>query len=247
MLEVHEKMKLKSVLCLLPLFISSVNAQGDVLVQPTTIDSLDGLLDTTLTIEYGNITGPGFSVTNTRLLNGMIPGPTFRLQAGDTMRALFQNDLELQENAVSGANNEFTDPDHSNLHFHGGHISGKLPSDDVRLKVAPGENYQYETVFPENHLPGTHWIHPHMHGSSGLQLGGGAALAMIVQDPDGFLPSQVESAEDVLMVIVNINRGALEFITDGIQDSMVQLSFSGEDEFRIINGQFQPTISLKLG
>lgn len=239
-------MQLLSILCIIIPFIK-VNAQGDDLVQPTTIDSSDGLLDTTITIEYGDIIGPDYTLTNTRLLNGMIPGPTLRLQAGDTMRILFQNDLELQEDAVQDADNDYTNPDHSNLHFHGGHVSGELPSDDIRMKVAPGESYQYETVFPDNHMSGTHWIHPHVHGSSALQLGGGAAMAMIVQDPDDFLPSQVESAEDVLLFVQNIDRGDLNNVRNDIQDSMLQMSFSGETSFRIVNGQYQPTITLQPG
>lgn len=240
---------MKQIAALLAIFFPfhKVHAQGDALVQPTVIQSSSGLLDTTLTIEYGDFSGPDYTVTNTRLLNGLLPGPTLRLDAGDTLRILFKNQLELQSGAVSGAENEFTDPDHSNLHFHGGHVSGELPSDDIRLSVAPGDEYQYETVFPTNHLPGTHWIHPHVHGSSALQLGGGAAMAMIVNDPDGFLPSQVEEAKETLLVIQNINRNALRRVIDAIGDSKLTMSFTGETEFRLVNGQYQPTITMQPG
>jgi len=229
------------------LSIIKVNAQGDTLVQPQIIDSVSGVLDTTLTIEYGDFSGPSYSFTDTRLLNGMLPGPTLRLNAGDTLRILFKNELELQDGAVSGLDNEFTDPDHSNLHFHGGHVSGELPSDDIRMAVAPGDEYQYETVFPENHMSGTHWIHPHVHGSSALQLGGGAALSFIMNDPDGFLPTQVEDAEDILLFVQNINSGSLRRVRDDIGDSKLGITATGETEFRLVNGQYQPTVTMQPG
>lgn len=229
------------------LTILKVKAQGDALEQPPIIESTNGILDTTLTIEYGDFSGPDYTFTDTRLLNGMLPGPTLRLNAGDTLRILFKNELELQDDAVSGADNEFTDPDHANLHFHGGHVSGELPSDDIRMAVAPGDEYQYETVFPENHMSGTHWIHPHVHGSSALQLGGGAALSFIVNDPDDFLPTQVEDAEDVLMVIQNINHGSLRRVRSAIGDSKLRMTVTGESEFRLVNGQYQPSVSMQPG
>lgn len=45
-------------------------------------------------------------------------------------------------------------------------------------------------------MPGTHWIHPHMHGSATLQVGGGAASALIIKDPKGYLPKDIEDAKE---------------------------------------------------
>jgi FtsP/CotA-like multicopper oxidase with cupredoxin domain len=121
-------------------------------------------------LEYG--TPPkvnGYKLKNTRLLNGQMPGPTIRVKAGDEMRILFKNKLQQQDTRVT-TENKFSYPDSSNLHFHGSHVSGELPSDDVTYKVDPGDEYQYETHYPENHMPGTHWLHPHVHGSGALQV-----------------------------------------------------------------------------
>ena len=230
--------------------VLAVNAQGDALVEPNTVDSSGGLLDIELHLEYGSFSGPFFSYTNTRLLNGTFPGPTLRLMAGDTMRILFKNNLELQAGAVTGQENEYTDPDHSNLHFHGGHVSGELPSDDIRMAVEPGDEFQYETTFPDNHLPGTHWIHPHVHGSSALQLGGGASMAMIVQDPDDFLPSQVEDAAETLMLFQHINVNTIDGVITDIGDSKLVVTKTGMEnprEFTMVNGQYQPTLTIQPG
>jgi len=49
-------------------------------------------------------------------------------------------------------------------------------------------------------MPGTHWMHPHLHGSGALQVAGGVAAVFIVKDPSGYLPSDIESATDTLLV-----------------------------------------------
>ena len=150
---------------------TTVKAQsvGDALAYPIVHESQNDVLDITLTIEYGDHDSAAHSFRDTRLLGGTLPGPTLKVNPGDTMRILFQNNLQEQ----AGRNeeeNDYSFPDTSNLHFHGAHVSGELPSDDVTLRVAPGSQYQYETHFPSNHMPGTHWIHPHVHGSGSIQV-----------------------------------------------------------------------------
>lgn len=242
---------LQNLAVLLSLQYATVNGQGDALVQPLTIDSSSGTLDTTLTIQYADFSGPGYSFKNTRLLNGSLPGPTLRLSAGDTLRILYENKLSAQPDAVSTGANEYHNPDHSNLHFHGGHVSGELPSDDIRMSIPPGDSYQYHTLFPANHMPGTHWIHPHLHGSSSLQVGGGAAGALIVQDPKDYLPSQVEDAQDILLFVQQISRLTLRKVSTEMVDGMLEMDFDRDaaagDVFRLVNGQYQPELSMQPG
>ena len=127
-----------------------------------------------------------------------------RLNPGNLLKVNFNNNLVEQATRVVD-HNSFQLPDTSNLHFHGPFISGELPSDDVTMGIPAGDSYQYQTVFPEEHMPGTFWIHPHYHGSTTLQVSGGTAAALIVNDPVGFLPSQVENAEEYREVFKNIN------------------------------------------
>ena len=122
------------------------------LVQPASVSSSGGLLDITLTLEYGEHDS-GAAVLYTRLFNGTLPGPTLKVKAGDTMRIFFKNELEEQPTQNTNEN-EYGHPDDTNLHFHGGHVSGELPSDDVTMSVYPGTSYQYETLFPDTHMPG---------------------------------------------------------------------------------------------
>jgi FtsP/CotA-like multicopper oxidase with cupredoxin domain len=166
---------------------------------------------------------------------------------GDELYVDYQNNLILQDGtSPNGDGNTYHKPDHSNLHYHGGHVSGELPSDDVRMSVAPQGSYQYYTKFPDNHLPGTHWIHPHAHGSSAIQVGGGSAMAMIVRDPDTFdLPAQVRSATEVLMLVQYINTEVLTQVIGATNDQMTKIT--GNGDFRVVNGQYQPTVSTQPG
>ena len=71
---------------------SSVNGNGNVNadVQPDEIYSKDGLLDTTLTVDYL------VSLNGTRYApayNGKSVGPTFRVKPGDTIRIKLVNNL----------------------------------------------------------------------------------------------------------------------------------------------------------
>merc|ERR1712176_831853 len=72
------------------------------------------------------------------------------------------------------------------------------------LEVLPQQEFTYVINIPEDHEPGLHWVHPHHHGSSTLQLVGGAALALIVKDPedgaDSSLPAEVLEADERVIV-----------------------------------------------
>lgn len=186
------------VLAPLSLVATTALAQTQTFQNPPVIQSANGVLDTTISMEYATLTH-GDNVITTRLLNGIQPGPTLRLEAGDRLKVFFENNLEEQATRVV-QHNAYQTPDTSNLHFHGPYISGSLPSDDVTMGLHAGETYQYDTMFPAEHLPGTHWIHPHYHGSTSLQVSGGAAATLIVNDPAGFLPDQIANADEYRLV-----------------------------------------------
>jgi len=195
-----------------------VKNRGDVLTFPPTIDSQNGLLSTTLTHGYTDWYGPVNIMKNARIINGIIPGPTLRLEAGDKLRILLKNKMQ-PETYTNPAPNTNKYQDHTNIHFHGPHVSGNLPSDDIRMHISPGKEYQYETDFPDDHLPGTHWAHPHVHGATELHLSNGAALAIIVKDPPNYLPAQIKDAEDVLLVMQDIHLKRTQNAADAAGDT----------------------------
>mmetsp|Transcript_8444 Transcript_8444/g.20198 ORF Transcript_8444/g.20198 Transcript_8444/m.20198 type:complete len:687 (-) Transcript_8444:219-2279(-) len=229
----------------------------------------------------------------TRALGGSVPGPTIKVSPGTTLRVRFRNRLTYQPESRSSRVvlavaeegqtssyrftgeldptrlNKFNDPDVGNLHFHGCHVPGELPSDDTSLEVFPGEEYEYFVEFPKDHEPGLHWIHPHHHGSSTLHLAGGAALAIIVKDPrddvdDGgddedrpavlLLPTEVRDATERVMVFQDWNVPETLQAARHAGDLLLGQNFSrieGGDSigqrFVTVNGKYQPVASIPVG
>jgi FtsP/CotA-like multicopper oxidase with cupredoxin domain len=92
----------------------------------------------------------------------------------------------------------------TNLHFHGTHVSPQPPQDFVLLELRPGlpagtqppaddhpmaangivvyGQYQYDVdPPPPTQAEGTHWYHPHKHGSVSLQVANGMPGALIIE------------------------------------------------------------------
>lgn len=166
-----------------------------------------GSLDTTLRVVPAevSISEPGGTrVEQTRTYNGRVPGPTLRVQAGDRMNILLDNQLPPN-----------TDPncppvDHNiphcfnttNLHTHGLHVSPEPPSDDVFLRLEPGTATEICIDIPKFHAAGTYWYHAHKHGSAALQLVNGLAGALVIEDPPS--SGQVSYLPDRVMVMQEI-------------------------------------------
>lgn len=192
----------------------------------------------------------------TRALGGSFPGPTIKVSAGKTLRIRFHNKLEAQEGSVQNSDNDIDDPDTANLHFHGGHVSSESPGDDIsHIRVQPGQSFLYELPIPSEHAPGTHWIHPHHHGSTSLHVGGGAALAFVVKDPDNYLSDVFNKAPETIMVFQDFDMVKLEQMTKRANDQKLRGSLrtsidaTQENEthnhrFVTVNGRYRPTLEI---
>ena len=89
---------------------------------------------------------------------------------------------DTMDHAMSGL-------DTTNLHTHGLHVSpgmagdSSFNSDNVLLKLEPGQSARYRFDIDEvrTHQPGTFWYHPHVHGSTAVQVVNGMAGALIIE------------------------------------------------------------------
>jgi len=181
----------------------------------------------------------------TRLLGGSLPGPTLRVKKGEMLYVNFENKLERQSGtSTSGSHHH---PDSTNLHFHGAHVSGERPADDTTLSIEPGGSYQYKVEFPSDHMGGTHWLHPHRHGAGTLQVGGGAAMVLIVEDGPGEVPDEVATAEEVILMVQLFEKDDLDDAADDSGDELFRLSSNVGDEFLLVNGQYRPTLTIQTG
>ncbi len=128
-----------------------------------------------------------------------IPGPTISMAPGETYVLTFKNLLQYEE--PSPVHNEFKDPNITNIHTHGLHVSPDTPADDITRLINGGWCGDYVYEIPSNHMGGTLWYHAHHHGSTYLQVAAGAFGLLIVDDSgDGIPPNVAAMTERQLAV-----------------------------------------------
>jgi FtsP/CotA-like multicopper oxidase with cupredoxin domain len=148
-------------------------------------------------LEYGEATfdigGETLTTRAYRQAGGAysIPGPTMTMVPGNTYVVRFRNRLPYQP--ASGAENVLKDPNVTNLHTHGLHISPLSPSDDVArfFEGTRGGDFVYD--IPADHMGGTYWYHAHHHGSTFLQVSSGALGMIVIDDGGDGIPPAVEA------------------------------------------------------
>ncbi|TFC71683.1 multicopper oxidase family protein [Cryobacterium sp. TMT1-62] len=195
---------------------------GDPLVQPPELRSADGRLKVRLDAAPGDvkISGRGATVLS---YNGGVPGPTLRVQAGDTLNVSLHNGLN----------------DPSNLHVHGLHVSPSDNGDNMFVTVKAGESFDYEYQLPPDHPPGVYWYHPHHHGFVADQVFGGLYGAIIVEDP-----TPIRATRERVLVISDITLDSLGRIPPVTPSEQMA---GREGQLVLVNGQVNPVMTARPG
>lgn len=202
-----------------------------------------------------------------RSYNGKLVGPTLRVKPGDTLKLKVTNslgpakpDMTLQ-NVCDNPHNSFggsplpTNFNCTNLHTHGLHVSPKGFADNVLALIPPitsndTDNPNPRNIvipIPANHMPGTEWYHPHVHGSTGIQVASGMEGAIIVEDDPNTTPKSILDAsegEKIFMIqdIPYDDQGQIDdFLSLGDDRSYVR------DRYLMVNGQIAPVITMQPG
>jgi FtsP/CotA-like multicopper oxidase with cupredoxin domain len=147
------------------------------------------------TLEMGEVTlaiaGETITTRAYRQAGGTftIPGPTLVMTPGEKYVLQFRNLLPFAPRSME--HNVFKDPNVTNLHTHGVHISGETPADDVTrfFEGEFGGDYVYD--IPADHMGGTYWFHAHHHGSTFLQVSSGAFGLILIDDSFDNVPANV--------------------------------------------------------
>ncbi|MBV9772806.1 MAG: multicopper oxidase domain-containing protein, partial [Gemmatimonadetes bacterium] len=226
--------------------------------QPIEVQSVNGLLDVRMQVVRASFNVPGGGSQSLRAYqllsaNGKtynaapaFPGPTFRVKPGDRVRVKLLNGLENTDTlcmnypAANSGLDTFPDcfhgPDWTNMHFHGFHVTPADSGDNVLLEIAPQDSFQYSFRIPQNQSPGTHWYHPHKHGSVAIQVTNGMSGAFFIEDPTTGLDSMTRAygMEDYLVAIQQV-------------DSSVNLVDNNTGNYILVNGQQTPVLSLRAG
>lgn len=209
------------------------------------LKSGEGELQVTLRLGAARLQGPAVDVMTRSY--GEVPGKTWMIRPGDRLSVLLKNDLEGSWGP--DAVNDYHHPNTTNLHVHGLHVSPIAPSDDVLYTVAhPLGSAQYDYHILGDHSPGTYWYHPHHHGSTLIQSAGGAAGAIVVQDPPGYLSPQLEAMVDQVFVVQDLIASKLELAANVSHDHLFKAErWSSQDELLLVNGAPLPVVSARPG
>jgi len=128
-----------------------------------------------------------------------IPGPTIKMEPGNKYVLRFKNTLPYQP--LVHDHNIFKDPNVTNVHTHGVHISGESPADDVTRFFEGGFGGDYVYEIPADHMGGTYWYHAHHHGSTFLQVSSGAFGLILIDDSADPKPDNVASMVEKQIVM----------------------------------------------
>ncbi|HSG16383.1 MAG TPA: multicopper oxidase domain-containing protein, partial [Anaerolineae bacterium] len=163
-------------------------------------------------LEYGqatfNINGETLTTRAYRQEGGSfsIPGPTLNMVPGNKYVLRFRNLLDYE--APNPVHNDFKDPNITNVHTHGLHISGESPGDDVTRMFEGGFGGDYVYDIPMDHMGGTYWYHAHHHGSTFLQVSTGGFGFIIIDDSQDGIPANVAAMEERHILIGYLDTNA---------------------------------------
>ncbi len=231
-------------------------------VEPQVLASIKGRLDVTMHVAYLKTTLDGKEV-NLRSMFGSIPAPTLRVNVGDTLRILVDNRLPPNKESGFGPVKHLRYPNSMNLHTHGLHVTPGLVSenpkvygdyvvDDPDLGIKPGTTRQHEYAIRPDHPPGAYWYHPHLHGSTAMQIGSGMAGTILIKGAIDQVPEIAAAQERVFVFQAPI------FDTTGTLESFSQVADNGgiaapnasvptgEPPF-LINGVRRPRLLMRRG
>ena len=207
---------------------------------PPEIQSTDQKLDTEFKIDFAtNLVYNTAKQQNIRLYhrsyNGQLVGPTLRMKPGDSLFIQLMNQLPALvpsqpcdpyapfPDSIDGNIIDSLRFNNTNLHVHGLHVSPMGHGDNVFVNLAPECNFQNRIGVPYEHAPGTFWYHPHVHGSTAIQVSSSMGGALIIE---GGLDDQeqIKEMEEKVFVLqqmpytpdttgnIDNNRYVIEFL-----------------------------------
>ena len=152
----------------------------------------------------------------TRLYNGSLPGPTLYMRPGNEYRVTLINELGPEADIAVNFTNGFKEPNTTNIRTHGLHVSGNNNSDNIFVSIGPLETFTYVYNIPCDHGGGLFWYHPHHHGSISVQMSGGAAGQLIIEESQNeldTLPEWYKNISETNSVLLFIQAFVL-YLTD---------------------------------
>lgn len=208
----------------------SAASTGELLRPIPVIESSQGHLDVTFDIVVARRTVAYNVSFMARTYNGRIPGPTLLARPGDNVSITLRNQLETNV-PLPGSSAPFSTAraaNSSNLHVHG--IYDSPEHDNTFLTVDPGGQHTWHYEINPSCGSSLMWYHPHLEGSSAMQLAGGMLGSFVV----GYAPHEklFESWDTHLLILqtLDMNPKSKDSIYRLLQDEL-----SKADNARISN------------
>lgn len=213
--------------------------------EPPVIHSSNGALAITLDVKYGTSEIAG-CVIHHRSYNGKMLGPTLRMKPGDVLNMTIRNMLPPNPDEMPEDHNIPHHFNTTNLHTHGLHVDPDGISDNVLRRMTPGADYQVRVEIPVDHPPGTFWYHPHVHGSTAIQVSSGMGGALIIEGGLDDVPEIAAAREQIFMVqqMPYDNNGEIEDFDGLMGDGNWYRKLQRHN---IVNGTLAPTITMRPG
>src|SRR5690606_16572906 len=111
-----------------------------------------------------------------------------RVEPGDQLRLDLTNRLEQ----------------HTNIHFHGFHVSPRDRSDNIFRHVAPGQTAAYVVDIPATHDQGIYWYHSHMHLDAESQVFQGLSGVILIGDVRRLLPERFRNVRSRVLALKDL-------------------------------------------
>ncbi|WP_437682494.1 multicopper oxidase family protein [Sorangium sp. So ce131] len=214
--------------------------------------------------------------------NGAAVGPTIRVPKGEGrgVHVTLHNDFTKSDfreiaSMMGHGSRSCHDFNLTNLHGHGLHVQPNFATDDpadpcegdgcapgqryfgdhVLHQVPPGASARYRWDLDEDgiHHEGTDWYHPHIHGSTAIQVMDGAAGALLIEGALDELPGIARARERVMVMtqvpIDHENTVPLREGEDCTEDNLSVTDFLAVETLRatLINGKLRPRIATPPG
>ncbi|MFY0598593.1 MAG: multicopper oxidase domain-containing protein [Cyclobacteriaceae bacterium] len=241
---------------------------------PKEIVSSNGKLDTQFDIAfatnelYNTEVKSNISLRH-RSYNGKLVGPTLRVKPGDSLLVNLVNNLPAYGKPEPCdpyvTHSDGVDPNYIdtmrfnriNLHTHGLHVSPMGQGDNIFVNLTPGCSFQNRIGIPTNHATGTFWYHPHVHGSTAIQVSSGMGGAIIIEGGLDTLDLIREMEEKIFVLQQmpyipdsasgNPDRYAIKFLEDttfgpGSWEAGIK---NGTGWRTTVNGQVLPVIEME--
>ena len=225
----------------------AATGQRHELRQPQVLKSHNGRLKLKLVCVPGVVHMGAPKPVRTYTYNGIVPGYTWELKAGDELFVDLRNHLPKiphQPPMEMDRPHEWTT---TNLHTHGLHVSPSGNADNIFLKIPPGERQRYRIPIPDDHAAGIYWYHPHHHGAVTQQVRAGMAGLIIVRG-DLDRVHEVRRAREKVMVLQSIELGEDYELLDPIPDpTKEQAFFPRKNVLYTVNGKLGPKITMYPG